>query len=110
MQLYHGTSSFWLSHILKRGLGSENILEKYDILKFGHHVMKIADQHLTGFEVMNNDLPYLKEMLVQKTGTGLGSWSHGATFLSSCPFTAARYAHNEWGSSYLLGVLDLFSV
>ena len=47
--------------------------------------MKIADQHLTGFEVMNNDLPYLKEMLVQKTGTGLGSWSHGATFLSSCP-------------------------
>ena len=99
--LYHGTSSYWLGHILEHGLGSQNILEKYDILKFGHHVIKIANDHLSDFEVMTYDLPYLKEMLTQKEGCGLGSWSHGSTFLSSCPFTAARYSHNEWGSELL---------
>jgi hypothetical protein len=101
IRLYHGTSSYWLGHILEHGLGAQNILEKYDILQFGHRVIKIANQHLSGFEVMTYDLPYLKEMLIQKAGTGLGSWSHGSTFLSSCPFTAARYAHNEWGSEIL---------
>lgn len=101
IRLYHGTSSYWLGHILDSGLGAQNILEKYDILMFGHHVMKIANQHLTGFEVMIRDIPYLKEMLTQKVGTGLGSWSHGSAYLTSCPFTAARYAHNEWGSEIL---------
>ena len=73
IRLFHGTSSYWLSHILEHGLGAQNILEKYDILQFGHNVIKIANQHLSGFQVMTYDLPYLKEMLVQKTGTGLGS-------------------------------------
>lgn len=101
IRLYHGTSSYWLGHILEHGLGAQNVLEKYDILKFGHQVIKIANEHLSGFEVMIHDLPYLKEMLTQKEGTGLGSWSHGPTFLSSCPSTAAKYAHNEWGSEIL---------
>lgn len=101
IRLYHGTSSYWLGYIIDHGLGAQNILEKYDILQFGHNVIKIANQHLSGFEVMIHDLPYLKEMLTQKAGTGLGSWSHGSVFLSSCPFTAARYAHNEWGSEIL---------
>lgn len=101
LRLYHGTSSYWLGHILEHGLGAQNILEKYDILQFGHHVKTIALDHLDGFEVITEDLPYLNEMLIQNVGTGLGSWSHGSTFLSSCPFTAARYAHNEWGSEIL---------
>lgn len=101
IRLYHGTSSYWLGHILEHGLGSQNIFEKYDILKFGHHVIKIANQHLTGFEVMTYDLPYLKQMLSQKEGTGFGSWKHGPVFLSCCPFRASRYAHNEWGSEIL---------
>lgn len=101
IRLYHGTSSFWLRNIIVHGLGAQNILEKYDILRFGLNVKEVAKQHLSGFEVMTYDLPYLTEMLAQKSGTGLGSWSHGSVFLSSCPFTAARYAHNEWGSEIL---------
>ena len=101
IRLYHGTSSFWLGNIIIHGLGAQNILEKYDILQFGLNVIEVAKQHLSGFEVMTYDLPYLTEMLAQKSGTGLGSWSHGSVFLSSCPFTAARYAHNEWGSEIL---------
>lgn len=101
IRLYHGTSSFWLRNIITHGLGAQNILEKYDILRFGLNVKEVAKQHLSGFEVMTYDLPYLTEMLAQKSGTGLGSWGHGSVFLSSCPFTAARYAHNEWGSEIL---------
>ena len=101
IRLYHGTSSFWLGTILDHDLGAQNILEKYDLLKFGHQVIKIANEHLNGFGVMTYDLHYLKEMLIQKEGTGLGSWRHGSAFLSSCPFTAARYGHNEWGSEIL---------
>ena len=99
--LYHGTSTFWLKQILIDGLGAQEIIEKYNVIEFGHHVKKIARKYLNGFEVMTYDLPYLEEMLMQKVGTGLGSWSHGATFLSSCPVTASRYAHNEWGSEIL---------
>jgi hypothetical protein len=101
IRLYHGTSTFWLRFILNDGLGAQNILEKYDVLRFGLHVKRIALKYLDGFEVMKHDKPYLDQMLSQKTGSGLGSWSHGSVFLSSCPYTAARYAQNEWGSEIL---------
>lgn len=102
IDLYHGTSSIFLTSIKKEGLGGINVLKKYNIESLFQNICEIFSEHFSESEWWaNNDYIYNAMLNDKVTNSGM-NFRYGSVYLTPSKYTATNYAKlNYYGSEYL---------
>ena len=107
--LYHGTSSTFLSSILRSGLGAANPLTGLRALEFLSTIVDVGGDGLWAGSTIAGEEMDIRRMVEQKVTGGGFNYRHGSTYLTPSRFTAVSYARsNRYGSEILSNALVMF--
>lgn len=101
VKLFHGTSSIFLTDILKSGLGAARIAEEWGILEMARVIYPMVRDQFADHNMFGTF-----EKMVNQECRGLMNFQHGDVYVSVCRKTAAGYpAGRRWGSELLTSTL-----
>ncbi len=100
--LYHGTSSIFLSSIKKEGLGGINVLKKYNIESLFQNICEVFSERFSESEWWANNGYICNTMLNGRVTNSGMNFRYGSVYLTPSKCTATNYAKlNHYGSEYL---------
>lgn len=113
LPLYHATSNFFTTMIMKNGLGAQNIVTSWRVLDLVHELLGLIDSLAIGGNFDDDNfqtVDLLRRVSGQNVTAGGFNFRHGSVFLSAARGDALRYAANAKGSEILTMIHDALAV